>query len=234
MRDEGATITNIRISTLQYLNCRHDGTNCIAIVALATHLCFQSLKFWLLYIICCPPPKVWRIHREWTSMLRACCLLVLPSPQRRKELQMRKVRKQSSGPISRHHQNRYAYIYTSHNYQLLLTKTQLAKAGFFFAPTTSCPDNAICFLCEKGLDGWEESDDPIREHLNYSPTCGWAVNVAIEQATESGTHKEEDPMSAEMLEARKWTFAGRWPHEGKRGWTCKTQKVNKTNAGEHN
>lgn len=49
--------------------------------------------------------------------------------------------------------------------------------------------------------------------------------MAIEQAVENGTFGEDDPMSAELLEARKSTFHGRWPHEGKRGWTCKTQKV---------
>jgi len=83
-------------------------------------------------------------------------------------------------------------------------------------------------MCERGLDGWEDDDDPVREHLNFAPDCGWAINMAIEQAVENGTLGEDDPMSAELLEARKSTFSGRWPHEGKRGWTCKTQKVVKS------
>ena len=83
-----------------------------------------------------------------------------------------------------------------------------------------------CFLCEKALDGWEEDDDPIKEHFSYSADCGWVINVGIEQAIEYGSFQEEDPMSTKMLEARRSTFGGLWPHESKRGWTCKTQKVN--------
>lgn len=80
-------------------------------------------------------------------------------------------------------------------------------------------------MCERDLDGWEEDDDPVKEHFNYSPDCGWAINVAIEQEIEEGARKDEDPMSARILEARKSTFGDKWPHEGKRGWTCKVQKV---------
>ncbi|MCJ1388863.1 hypothetical protein MMC18_001713 [Xylographa bjoerkii] len=78
----------------------------------------------------------------------------------------------------------------------------LAMAGFFYAPTISCSDNAICFICEKGLDGWEEEDNPVKEHLNYSPECGWAINMAIEQELEEGIREDEDPMSTKMLEAQ--------------------------------
>ena len=80
-------------------------------------------------------------------------------------------------------------------------------------------------MCAKGLDGWEEEDDPVKEHLNYSPECGWAITMAIEQEVENGLHENEDSMSTKMLEARKSTFSDRWPHENKRGWTCKVQKV---------
>ncbi|MCJ1473644.1 hypothetical protein MMC13_002295 [Lambiella insularis] len=105
------------------------------------------------------------------------------------------------------------------------TPAQLASAGFYYAPTATCPDSATCFMCEKGLDGWEEEDDPIREHLNYSPDCSWAINMAIEQEIEEGVRTDEDPMSAKMLEARRSTFGDRWPHEGKRAWFCKVQKM---------
>jgi 2-keto-3-deoxy-L-rhamnonate aldolase RhmA len=36
-----------------------------------------------------------------------------------------------------------------------------------------------------------------------------------------------DPMSDEMKEARRATFAGRWPHDGKKGWACSTEKVSR-------
>jgi len=75
------------------------------------------------------------------------------------------------------------------------------------------------------LDGWEEDDDPIVEHLKHSPACGWAIAVYIEQSIENGNPTEENPMSDGMLSARTMTFGTQWPHENKRGWTCKTQKV---------
>lgn len=40
-----------------------------------------------------------------------------------------------------------------------------------------------------------------------------------------GDYEKEDPNQEYMLEARKATFAGRWPHEGKKGWKCKIKQV---------
>ncbi|MCJ1483005.1 hypothetical protein MMC06_003171 [Schaereria dolodes] len=102
---------------------------------------------------------------------------------------------------------------------------QLAKAGFYYRPKASDPDNTACFLCNNNLDGWEEDDDPITEHLKHSPNCGWAINAGIEKDIENGIHDEENPLSEKMLEARRSTFDDMWPHDGKRGWTCKTQKM---------
>ena len=104
-------------------------------------------------------------------------------------------------------------------------KSQLARAGFFYRPTSSSPDNTTCYLCQSNLDGWEEDDSPIEEHLKHARDCGWAVSVCIEQAIEDGNHTLEDPMSENMRDARYMTFGSNWPHENKRGWTCKTQKV---------
>jgi hypothetical protein len=75
------------------------------------------------------------------------------------------------------------------------------------------------------LDGWEASDDPIKEHFNYSPNCGVAIHAKIEQDVESRLPIELEPNSEEMMNARKATFRDLWPHEKKRGWACKTQKV---------
>lgn len=61
--------------------------------------------------------------------------------------------------------------------------------------------------------------------MRLSPDCGWAITVCVEQDIEDGIRDGDDPMSAKMLEARRTTFGVAWPHEGKRGWTCKTQKV---------
>jgi Inhibitor of Apoptosis domain len=35
----------------------------------------------------------------------------------------------------------------------------------------------------------------------------------------------EDPTDDRLFEARKATFGSRWPHENKRGWVCKTEKM---------
>lgn len=104
----------------------------------------------------------------------------------------------------------------------------MARAGFIFQPLPSNPDNVSCFLCSKALDGWEEDDSPLEEHLKHSPECGWAITAAVE--VELGEYAREDPRDALMLDARTATFADRWPHEGKKGWGCKTKQVSR---GDH-
>ncbi|KAL8831215.1 MAG: hypothetical protein Q9191_000996 [Dirinaria sp. TL-2023a] len=75
------------------------------------------------------------------------------------------------------------------------------------------------------LDAWESDDNPAAEHLKLAPTCGWAINVCIEQSIVVSFQQDEAPNSARMSDARKMTFGSRWPHEAKRGWVCKTQKM---------
>ncbi|KAI0133010.1 inhibitor of apoptosis domain-containing protein [Xylariales sp. AK1849] len=104
-----------------------------------------------------------------------------------------------------------------------LDPNTLARAGFYFEPTQEQPDNTVCFLCQKRIGGWEHGDDPIEEHLRLSPHCGWAIVAAIESGL--GDYSMDDPSHPDMMEARKATFAGRWPHEGKRGWKCKTKQL---------
>ncbi|KAL2164926.1 hypothetical protein VTH06DRAFT_222 [Thermothelomyces fergusii] len=99
----------------------------------------------------------------------------------------------------------------------------LAKAGFFYEPHLKSPDNVVCFLCEKSLDGWEENDNPVEEHLKHSPTCGWAIMAAIE--TGYGSYGKVHPLDPAMVEARKATFADRWPYESKKNFKCKTKKL---------
>ncbi|KAL2140671.1 hypothetical protein VTI28DRAFT_3528 [Corynascus sepedonium] len=104
-----------------------------------------------------------------------------------------------------------------------LSPVALAKAGFFFEPHPKSPDNVVCFLCEKSLDGWEETDNPLEEHLKHSPTCGWAIMAAIEAGY--GNYGKVHPLDPAMIEARKATFGGRWPYESKKGFKCKTKKL---------
>ena len=107
----------------------------------------------------------------------------------------------------------------------MLTGAQLARAGFFYQPTSSCPDNTTCYLCKSKLDGWESNDNALEEHLKFAPNCGWAIMMGTESEVENGSQSREDPMSERLLAARRMTFDSMWPHEGKRGWACKIQKV---------
>ncbi|KAK5987944.1 Protein bir1 [Cladobotryum mycophilum] len=104
-----------------------------------------------------------------------------------------------------------------------ISPASLARAGFFFRPSPESPDNTVCFLCEKGLDGWEAGDDPLVEHVKHAPHCGWAVVAAIE--ADVGDYGKEDPNQYDMIEARKATFGERWPHDNKKGWKCKTKQL---------
>jgi Inhibitor of Apoptosis domain len=103
---------------------------------------------------------------------------------------------------------------------------KLAEAGFYFSPSTGQPDNVTCFVCQGRFDGWEPEDDPISEHLKHMSSCGWALNASIKQRRDAGDKLPgQDPICAELIEARGATFMGQWPHEGKRGWQPKTEKV---------
>ncbi|KAM3561107.1 hypothetical protein ARSEF4850_003380 [Beauveria asiatica] len=104
-----------------------------------------------------------------------------------------------------------------------MTPASLANAGFYFNPSSNNPDNCTCFLCQKGLDGWEAGDDPLVEHLTHASHCGWAVVKAIEADIEE--YCKQDPTLPHMAEAREATFGTRWPHEGKKGWQCQTKQL---------
>ncbi|KAE8153922.1 hypothetical protein BDV25DRAFT_10004 [Aspergillus avenaceus] len=101
---------------------------------------------------------------------------------------------------------------------------ELAHAGFYYNPYETNPDNTTCFLCQRALDGWEEEDNPITEHLKHAPDCGWAVMMDIQQHS-SNPAEIEDPTSDKIREARVATFGASWPHDGKRGWVCQSEKM---------
>lgn len=101
---------------------------------------------------------------------------------------------------------------------------ELAHAGFYYNPYETNPDNTTCFLCHRALDGWEEEDNPITEHLKHANDCGWAVMMDIQQHS-SNPAEIEDPTSDKIREARLATFGTSWPHDGKRGWVCQSEKV---------
>ncbi|KAJ5247070.1 hypothetical protein N7468_002053 [Penicillium chermesinum] len=101
---------------------------------------------------------------------------------------------------------------------------ELAHAGFYYKPYETNPDNTTCFECGRALDGWEEDDNPVTEHLKHSPDCGWAIIMDIQQNS-SNPATIEDPTSERITQARLATFGSAWPHDGKRGWVCQSDKM---------
>ena len=59
----------------------------------------------------------------------------------------------------------------------------------------------------------------------HSPDCAWAIYACISLRAEEQARDEETPSDERLVEARLATFQDSWPHEGKRGWKCKTKKV---------
>lgn len=56
------------------------------------------------------------------------------------------------------------------------TPDSLAEAGFYFDPDSDNPDNVTCFMCKKGVAGWEPEDDPFSIHYDKcAKTCAWAM-----------------------------------------------------------
>lgn len=106
----------------------------------------------------------------------------------------------------------------------------LAVAGFF--KTSMGKDNCQCFMCDRQLDGWEEDDDALAEHLKHGADCAWALLMSLQQEREYDTSNMDDPTGENLTDARRTTFETiGWPHEGKRGWSCKTEKM--VEAGWH-
>ncbi|KAL2855922.1 hypothetical protein BJY01DRAFT_196600 [Aspergillus pseudoustus] len=101
---------------------------------------------------------------------------------------------------------------------------ELANAGFFYNPYETNPDNTTCFLCRRALDGWEEDDNPITEHLKHTKDCGWAVMMDIYRSS-SNPAEIDDPTSEKIAGARLATFGESWPHDGKKGWLCQSGKM---------
>ena len=111
------------------------------------------------------------------------------------------------------------------------TPEDLARAGFYYKPSKASNDNTICYLCERQLAGWEPDDDPVEEHLKHSQECGWAILMNAAQDKEQDTATMEDPTGQLLAEARRATYAIGWPHEPKRAWRCKVEKM--VEAGWH-
>ena len=56
----------------------------------------------------------------------------------------------------------------------LLKPESFARAGFFYSGTA---DNVMCFWCGLGLNHWEATDDPVTEHVRFTPCCTWLLRM---------------------------------------------------------
>jgi hypothetical protein len=104
----------------------------------------------------------------------------------------------------------------------------LALAGFYYLPYEGADDNVCCYLCEKNMGGWEETDDPLKEHLRGNKACAWAVLRDLLVRSKNGEEfgdDVEDPRSEKMNNLREATFGKWWPHDEKKGWNPKSKKV---------
>ncbi|KAG5439519.1 hypothetical protein PCANB_002094 [Pneumocystis canis] len=101
------------------------------------------------------------------------------------------------------------------------TPKDLADAGFYYDPSPLSHDNVVCFLCKKALDGWDVEDDPVKEHIQHSGQCGWAILKYIKL----GDKEMNTFTDMELQEARQATFGSWWPHEQKKGRFLKIIKM---------
>jgi Inhibitor of Apoptosis domain len=104
----------------------------------------------------------------------------------------------------------------------------LALAGFYYLPYQAADDNVCCYLCGKNMGGWEEEDDPLKEHLRGNKSCAWAVLRDLLVRSKNGEEfgdNVEDPRSEKMNKLREATFGEWWPHDEKKGWNPKSKKV---------
>lgn len=70
------------------------------------------------------------------------------------------------------------------------------------------------------MDGWEEGDNAIDEHVAHSEDCTYALCISVGRPGE-----DRDPLDDLVIDGRRATYGDLWPHESKKGWKCKVQKM---------
>lgn len=111
-----------------------------------------------------------------------------------------------------------------------VTPESLAAAGFRFQSSDIAEDAVVCVYCDKGLQDWEQGDDPIDEHLkrrsDEGEQCPWALVMAAKRDfMELGGNGCEDPMEESLVAARKSTFGAWWTFDSQPGWKPTSDKV---------
>ncbi|KAM4875464.1 baculoviral IAP repeat-containing protein 1 [Thomomys bottae] len=100
----------------------------------------------------------------------------------------------------------------------------LAKAGLIF---TEIKDIVHCFSCGLCMKEWKEDDDPMKDHIRYSPSCLFLQNMKstekmadprshcehseVEEATKTSNLQDSEAVNSTVPEG-----APRWLREAKR------------------
>ena len=129
-----------------------------------------------------------------------------------------------------------------HSASFSVTPASLASAGFYYDPTESASDNVTCVYCEKGLEGWEDGDDALDEHLRRinketGDKCAWATVMGAKRdwdlfgdgALADGS-AQLDPAGEVLVQARRSTFGSWWKFDGKKGWKPTSGRVSRAVA----
>lgn len=115
----------------------------------------------------------------------------------------------------------------------------MASLGLYFSPTDDEPDRVVTYIDGASIANFEAGDDVSSRLAESHPDNPWSL---ISQSKAAGKESEdragtwlyeEDllPTGHRLIEARRRTFANLWPHDGKKGWKCTSQKL--AQAGFH-
>lgn len=129
-----------------------------------------------------------------------------------------------------------------HGTTFSVTPETLAHAGFTYEPTPTANDNVTCVYCRRGLEGWEDGDDALDEHLKRADPdtgdrCAWATVMGTKRdyvnavAASSASQRQAalanlpKPSSDTLQRARHKTFGKWWTYDNKRGWKPTSRAV---------
>ena len=66
----------------------------------------------------------------------------------------------------------------------------MANAGFHYDPCQDQLDRVSCGVCNLVLEGWEDGDDPLKEHEIRRPSCAYIKYILDRKCTNNIPKKE--------------------------------------------
>jgi hypothetical protein len=68
---------------------------------------------------------------------------------------------------------------------LIFLTLQMVDAGFHYDPCQDALDRVSCSACSLVLEGWENGDDPLKEHANRRPSCPYLEFISSQKSNSS-------------------------------------------------